>query len=176
MDQLQSFRHVDIGISVESWGKLNERIRQGSNTDAVLANIERYLDYRDNEHIYVVLRTVPSALSIHQLDKLYQWAINKKLDVMSSFLQWPPYMAIEHLPEKIKSKLIDQYSQWVYSDKQVVGHDRNPHNYREHIDNEIRALLECLKKPADPTLTSQLYFNLAKWEWFNDEDIRNYFF
>lgn len=176
LDQLQAFRHVDIGVSVDATGDLNDFIRTGSNTEQILNNIEKYLSYRDPGHVYVVLRTVPSALSVHGLDKLYQWAIEKELDVMSTFLDSPSYLTINQLPANIKDRLLEQYSHWQYSDRIVVGNNRDPNYYKEHIDNEVRGICKMLERPNDPVLTEELYKRLKDWGAFDLPEIQKYFF
>jgi MoaA/NifB/PqqE/SkfB family radical SAM enzyme len=175
IDKLSVFRHVDIGISIECTGKLNDFIRE--QTDPVLKNIESYLKYRKPGHVYVTIRTVPSALSVHTLDALYQWCIDREIDVMSSILVKPSYMQIRNLPAEIKKRLLDQYSKWQYSvPLPGVSNPRDPTRFREHIDNEIRSVIVSLQQPGDDVLTEELYKHLESWGWFNDLEIRNYFY
>jgi MoaA/NifB/PqqE/SkfB family radical SAM enzyme len=175
IDKLDAFRHVDIGISIEGTGILNDFIRE--QTNSVLHNIESYLNYRKQGHVYVTLRTVPSALSVHTLDHLYQWCIDRQLDVMSGVLTNPAYMQIRNLPQDIKTRLIDQYSKWEYSEPLPgVGNPRDPTRFREHIDNEIRSIIASLQQSSDSALTKTLYTNLEAWGWFNNAEIRNYFY
>jgi MoaA/NifB/PqqE/SkfB family radical SAM enzyme len=174
--KLQAFRHVDIGISVESAGKLNNFVRNGAETAQILANIDRYLAYRKPGQVYVTLRIVPSALSVHTIDELFHWCIERKLDIMSNILSTPTHMAITQLPKGIKLRLIEKLSSWQTSETTVSNNDRNPNDYKQHMDKEIAAIIKLLHQPNDPELTDRLYKQLDAWGWFNDEDIRNYFF
>jgi len=176
LKKLQAFRHVDIGISIESTGKLNNFVRNGADTQQILANVERYLEYRKQGHVYVTLRIVPSALSVHTLDELFLWCIERKLDIMSNILSTPTHMAIKQLPSEIKLRLIEKLSSWQSSETTVSINDRNPSDYKQHMDQEIAAVIKLLQEPNDPELTDRLYKQLEGWGWFNDEDIRNYFF
>jgi MoaA/NifB/PqqE/SkfB family radical SAM enzyme len=174
--KLNAFRHVDIGVSIEASGVLNERIRQGSRTNEVLDNIDVYLKYRKEAHVYVTLRAVPSALSVHTLDELYRWCISRQLDVLTNVLTWPEYQQIQHLPKNVKDRLLEQYSTWEYSEPLPgISDPRDPNRFREHIDSEIRAIVRSLKLPNDPSLTEELYGKLAQWGWLEDPIIRNYF-
>jgi MoaA/NifB/PqqE/SkfB family radical SAM enzyme len=175
LDKLLLFRHVDIGISIEGISKLNDQIR--NQTSSVLTNIESYLRYRRQGHVYITIRTVPSALSVHALDELYQWCVVRQIDIMSNVLTRPAYMQIRHLPNNVKKKLLDQYSKWKHSKPlPEISDPRDPTRFKEHIDSEIRAIIACLQQPGDPVLTEQLYKNLDAWGWFNDPEIRNYFY
>lgn len=175
VDKLSAFKHVDIGISIEGASKLNNFIRE--QTEPVLNNIESYLKYRKTGHVYVTIRTVPSALSVHTLDELYIWCIKRQVDVMSNILVNPSYMQIRNLPVDIKNRLLDQYSKWQYSiPLPGVSDPRDPTRFREHLDDEIRSVIATLQQAGDSALTKELYKNLESWGWFNDPEIRNYFY
>lgn len=177
MAKLQAFRHVDVGVSIECWGKLNDLVRQGSTTQTVLDNIDLYLKYRREAHVYVTLRAVPSALTVHTLDELYRWCITRELDVMTNILVEPEYQQIAQLPKPIKERLLKQYEAWEHSEPFPGTSDpRDPNRFREHIDNEIMAIIKALKQEPKNALTEELYEKLELWGWFDHSDIRNYFF
>ena len=178
MPKLNAFRHVDIGVSVECWGKLNDYVRQGADTQTVLDNIDCYLKHRKEAHVYVTLRAVPSALTVHTLDQLYKWCISRRLDVMTNILVRPEYQQIKNLPENIKARLLEQYQAWTFMETPFRGESnpRDPNRFREHIDNEIMAITMALQQPNDPAQTSILYNNLENWGWFNDFEVKRYFY
>ena len=178
ISKLNAFRHVDIGVSIECWGKLNDYVRQGSDTQTVLDNVDLYLKHRKEAHVYVTLRAVPSALTVHTLDQLYQWCISRKLDVMTNILVRPEYQQIKNLPENIKARLLKQYESWSPMENPFRGESnpRDPNRFREHIDSEIMAIIMALKQPSDHEQTNILYDNLQIWGWFEDSEIKRYFF
>lgn len=176
IEKLNAFRHVDIGVSIEAVGELNDAIRDGSTTETVLNNIDTYLKYRSEAHVYITARPVPSALSVHTLDKLYSWCASRKLDVLTNMLTFPEYQQIKNLPESIKQRLLKQYSQWEYSEPLPGTSDpRDPNRFKEHIDSEIRAIINCLQEPADILKTQELYDKLELWGWLNDPKLKKYF-
>ncbi len=174
--KLNAFRHVDIGISIDCFGPLNDAIRQGSSTQTVLDNIDLYLKHRKEAHVYVTVRPVPSALSVHTLDELYRWCVDRKLDVMTNMLVRPEYQQIRNLPAHIKARLLDQYSKWEHS-QPLEGNwnPRDPNRYKEHIDNEVTAIINALKLSNYTDQTEELYSKLALWHWLDDEKIAKYF-
>jgi hypothetical protein len=178
MHKLNVFRHVDVGVSIECWGRLNDRVRQGSSTQTVLDNIDLYLKHRKQAHVYVTLRAVPSALTVHTLDELYKWCISRQLDVMTNILVRPEYQQIKNLPENIKARLLKQYQAWTPMENPFQGtsNPRDPNRFREHIDQEIMAIVTALEQPSDPEQTGILYAKLADWGWFEDSEIQKYFF
>jgi len=176
MHKLNAFRHVDIGISIECTGRLNDLIRQGSTTQIVLDNIELYLKHRKEGQVYVTVRTVPSALSVHTLDDLYRWCADRQIDIMTNMLVRPVYQQIKHLPGDVKERLLEQYSKWEYSVAAPVGSNpRDPTWFKQHLDDEIKAVINELKLPNNPKLTQELYDKLALWHWLDEPQIANYF-
>jgi MoaA/NifB/PqqE/SkfB family radical SAM enzyme len=177
MLKLEQFRHVDVGISIECMGKLNNLVRSGSDTQIVLDNIDQYLKYRRTGHVYVTVRPVPSALTVHTLYDLYQWCVSRELDVMTNILIRPEYQQISQLPPDIKQRLLLQYETWVHSDPAPANSNpRDPTWFKQHIDNEITAIINALKQQPKTNLTTELYKKLELWGWFDHSDIKKYFF
>lgn len=177
LEKLGNFRHVDIGVSIECTGLLNEYIRLGSSTEDVLNNIDSYLKYRKESHVYITLRPAPSALSVHALKDLFLWAIDRKLDVMSNMLVDPDYMQIKQLPDTIKVRLLEYYSDWEYSEviDKPNRNSRDPNDYKLHYDAEIKAIINLLQQKNDPDKTQELYSRLKSWKWFDNPEIATYF-
>lgn len=174
--KLDQFRHVDIGISVETADQLNNYIRKGGDTKIVLDNIKEYSNYISESHVYVTVRPVPCALSVHTLDGLYQWCIDHKIDVMTNLLTWPACMQIENLPSDIKEKLLKQYSSWKFSEPEPGNwNPRDPTRYKDHIDNGVRAIISALQRDNDPELTRELYTKLNNWGWLDDPYTSKFF-
>lgn len=176
MQDLGQFRHVDIGISVECMGPLNDAVRRGSNYQQVLDNVERYAAYQRPGQVYVTVRTVPSALSVSTLDQLLGWCLERGIDVMSNMLTQPEHLAIRHLPDRIKRRLLDQYGRWTFGPASTdEGNPRDPTRYRQHIDREIRAIQQALALPGDAVMTDRLYRDLEQWGWLRSSPLRDYF-
>jgi MoaA/NifB/PqqE/SkfB family radical SAM enzyme len=176
IEKLNQFKHVDIGISIETADQLNDYIRKGSNTAEILSNIDVYLQYRKQNHVYITVRPVPSALSVHTLDDLYYWCIDRKIDVMTNVLVRPEYQQIRQLPDKIKQRLLNQYSKWEFSEPiPGISNPRDPNRFKEHIDSEVRAVIKSLELPGDLAQTKLLYDRLQSWGWLDQPEIAKYF-
>ena len=176
IEKLNVFRHVDIGISVECTGILNDYIRKGTKTAEVLDNIDIYLKYRKESHVYITVRAVPSALSVGTLDSLYRWCVSRQVDVMTNLLVKPEHLQIKNLPYDVKQRLIEQYENWEHSDPiPGISDPRDPTRFKEHIDAEITVVLNNLKLNNDPDMTTKLYNTLQKWDWFSNPEIATYF-
>lgn len=176
LTKLNQFRHVDIGVSIECMGPLNDQIRNGSNTQSVLDNIDAYLKHRHPNHVYVTARIVPSALSVHTIKELFEWCISRQLDIMSNILVRPAFLQIQTLPYDVKQRLLEQFSTWQYSDPApITSNPRDPTWFKQHIDNEIKAIIKTLNLPNDQALTKELYNKLNTWHWLKNPQIAKYF-
>jgi sulfatase maturation enzyme AslB (radical SAM superfamily) len=174
--KLNAFRHVDIGISIECTGALNDAIRKGTRTNEVLNNIETYLQYKREAHVYITVRPVPSALSVHTLDDLYRWCADRKIDVMTNILSRPEHLQIRQLPQGIKDRLLKKYQQWKFSEPLPgISHLRDPNRFQEHIDEEIRAVQYWLQQPADADQTQKLYDQIKAWGWLDQPELAKFF-
>jgi MoaA/NifB/PqqE/SkfB family radical SAM enzyme len=176
IEKLNVFRQVDIGISIECTGVLNDYVRKGSRTAEVLDNIDIYLKYRKESRVYITVRTVPSALSVGTLDSLYAWCVARRLDVMTNLLIKPDHLQIKNLPYDVKQRLIKQYEKWQHSETVPgLSNPRDPNRFKEHIDDEINVVLRNLKLDNDPDMTKKLYDMLQKWGWLSNPEIAKYF-
>lgn len=176
LTKLNQFRHVDIGVSIECMGELNNHIRNGSDTQTVLNNIDDYLKHRHPNHVYVTARIVPSALSVHTLLDLFKWCVSRELDIMSNILVRPAFLQIQTLPYDVKQRLLEQFSSWTYSEPApATSNLRDPTWFKQHIDNEIKAIIKTLNLPNDQALTKELYSKLNSWHWLENPQIAKYF-
>jgi sulfatase maturation enzyme AslB (radical SAM superfamily) len=174
--KLQNFKHIDVGISLETPSKLNDFIRAGSNTADVIANIKKIQQFQAPNY-YVTLRCVLSALSVHEYDNTLKWALENNLGILTNTLEYPPQQQVRNLPEDIKQRLIKRFETWDFSDHTgVVTNGREPELQKFQADNEIKNAINLLRQPNDPNLTEKLYGQLTSWQWFEDNNIRNYFF
>jgi MoaA/NifB/PqqE/SkfB family radical SAM enzyme len=176
IEKLNEFRHVDIGISIECMGVLNDHIRKGTNTNEVLDNIDLYLKYRKQGHVYVTVRTVPSALSVHTLYDLYLWCVDRKVDVVTNVLVNPKHMQIHQLPQDVKNRLLAKYQQWEFSESAPAdSNPRDPAWFKQHIDSEVRTVMYWLQHEANPVQTAKLYDAIQAWGWVDNLEISKYF-
>ena len=173
--KLQEFRHVDVGISLESTTKLNNYIRAGSVTETVIQNIKKIQQFQGPGY-YVTLRTVISALSVHTYADTLNWALENNLGILSNTLEYPPEFQVQNLPRGVKQRLLDNVD-WEFSDSTgIVTNGREPELQKLHADNEMRNVINLLRQSGDNKLTKKMYDRLEKWNWFEDVDIANYFF
>lgn len=175
IEKLNQFRYVDIGVSIECGGELNDMTRRGSSYQTVLDNIDLYLQYK-KPTMNIVVRPVPSALTVHTIDELFKWCVSRQIDVMSNIIGNPVHLRINQLPPSIKSRLIDQLMQWEFSELPTErAHPRDASRFKEHIDNEVKSIINALRQDNDPAQTEILYQKLQSWGWLDNERINHFF-
>ena len=153
--KLQKFRRVGLEISIETVDEHNAYQRQGTDTNLVLTNIERYLSWCDNTSVTVALRPAPSILTIGYYHTLLQYALDRKLIVKSNLCYSPRFLSAEILPADIKELYSTRYLDLIAQLDQVeVTGDFNasdPNNYAAVIKEHALMCLSILQSetPSD---------------------------
>jgi molybdenum cofactor biosynthesis enzyme MoaA len=166
IDKLKQFRSCDIEISLESIHDNNHYIRQGSNTEYVMQNIE-WLSKQQTDTFHVVLRSVPQLFNVNNYDQYLRWAWEKKLPVQGIPLTDPAYMQISVLPVALRQKLVKQY-QKLQEDLsshitiQTITTGRIVSNLAQLIHRECDAVISMLTAP-EPANVEELRKQLIEW-------------
>lgn len=160
LDKLSNFQRVGIEVSIETVDAHNAYQRQGTDTDLVLDNIERYQKYCNGTSITLTLRPVPSILSIGYYPGLLQYALEKQLVMRGSLCYEPQYLSAEILPTAIKNlyktkylKLLDQLSDISTATDYNAS---DPNNYKMIVKEQVEACLSLLDSPTPEDSEQQL--------------------
>ena len=78
MNKLKKFRRVGIEVSIETMDSHNAYQRQGTDTDLVLVNLQRYQDLCNGSSITLTVRPAVSALTIGSFPGLLQHCLDQK--------------------------------------------------------------------------------------------------
>jgi len=160
INKLQRFRRVGIEVSIETMDEHNAYQRQGTDTDLVLKNIDRYLEYCNGTSVTVALRPAPSLLSIGYYTGLLKYALDRQLIVKSNLCTTPRFLSAEVLPEPIKQKYQESYRQLLDQLTDVeVDMDYNSsdlHNCRQAIKEQALMCLTILETPTPLDSDQQL--------------------
>jgi pyruvate-formate lyase-activating enzyme len=154
LDKLKQFRRVGIEVSIETVDEHNAYQRQGTDTDLVLKNIDRYLEYCNGSSITVSLRPAPSLLSIGYYTGLLQYALDRQLIVKSTLCYEPGFLSAEILPKNIKQQYQLSYNTFLDQLSTVkTSNDYNasdPNNYLLAIKEQANMCLSVLQTPTSP--------------------------
>ena len=75
-DQLKRFRNVWIVLSIDGYGELNDRIRQGSNWNTIVENVKTFMD----SGFAVLVNTVLQRDNVNHLYELGKWIESMGID------------------------------------------------------------------------------------------------
>ena len=143
-DKLQHFKSVQIEISIENLHITNNYIRMGSDFRLVQENILKFI----NKKTYVVLRTVPQALSIGNYDTIIDFALEHGLGFDSNVLDNPQHLKCFVLPKQLKSEIMDKIrSKYIHilsteSNRNETVLFRSADGIRKHIESLLVRLEE----------------------------------
>lgn len=159
IEKLSRFKRTGIEVSIETVSEHNAYVRQGTDTELVLSNIQKFMAYSNNDNITVTLRPAPSLLTIGYYHTLLQYALDHKLLIKSNLCREPKFLYAVNLPYVVKQlyakkylDLLDQLDVSVSADFNAS----NPHNYRACVKFEAEMCIDILNSPAPPDRDSRL--------------------
>jgi len=121
---IKEFKHVHIGISIESFHAVNDYIRYPSDIDQITKNTKQFLDLRDHNNLHVSLRITPSILSIFHIPTVFKFMLDNHVTAEScNILYEPSCLRIELLPEGLSQEIIAGIDQ-VINDYRLVDSDQ----------------------------------------------------
>jgi hypothetical protein len=160
VEKLKKFRRVGFEVSIETLDQRNSYVRQGTDTDQVLKNIDQYLENCNNSSVTVALRPVPSLLTIGSYISLLEFALKRNLIVKSIVCTYPRFMNIDLLPQNIKDTYKEQYIKFLKQlDLLVVDSDYNasdPNNHQLVIKEQAQMCLNLLNSTTPIDTEQQL--------------------
>jgi molybdenum cofactor biosynthesis enzyme MoaA len=168
IDKLKKFRSFDIEISLESINRNNDYIRQGSNTQETLANINDLINQQDS-HFRVVLRSVPQLLNINNYDQYILWAWNSRVAIQGIPLIHPDYLKVSVLPIELRKTFVKQYQQareiiesQGTTKFSTITTGRDPSRLDMQLIRECDSMIALLESP-EPNNVESLRSNLNQW-------------
>lgn len=168
IDKFKKFKTCDIEVSIESFNKTNDYIRQGSSIEKLQENINLLLANR-NDTFKLVMRSVPQLLNANTYNEYINWCYDNKVPVDSLVLKNPKYLQIQILPQNIKNTLIDRYTKLLsyFLNKKEETHKtifagRNDTKMEYIIEQEVVGMLTSLSAP-EPENVELLRVELITW-------------
>lgn len=171
INKLKKFRRVGIEISIESVDDRNSYVRQGTNTNEVLKNIELYQQHCNNSSITVTLRPAPSLLTVGTHVGMLEYALENQLLIKSNFCNEPAFLDIKYLPADVKDLYKQKYqtflSQLTVKSLDGTASASDPNNYQSVIAHHAQTCLDMLNTelPADAKAQHQrLVEHCSRWD------------
>ena len=174
LNKLTQFKRVGIEVSIETTTPHNAYQRQGTDTDLVLKNIDRYLAYCNGHDITLTARPAISALTIGYYDTLLRYCMERKIIVKSLWVRKPDFLNPNILPDAIRQKYISKYQKLIKDYKlDAIDHLVD---YNESDPNEIARIIasqadQCINILSSPQLpdSNRLLKEMVVWcqRWDN---------
>jgi sulfatase maturation enzyme AslB (radical SAM superfamily) len=179
LDKLKLFRRVGIEISIETVDEHNAYQRQGTNTQQVLDNIQRYLSYCNGSSVTVALRPAVSLLTIGYYIGVLEYALEHRLVVKSNLCYLPKFLNAEMLPTPVKLLYQKKYCEFLNKFSDISSDSdynaSNPNNYKLIIKEQVNMCLAILQTPTPNDSDIQmknLVEHCRKWDTVYGYDAR----
>jgi pyruvate-formate lyase-activating enzyme len=153
---IQNFKHVHLGVSVETATPLNNYIRWPSQVDQVLDNITKFLKLREDGKLHISLRITPNVFSIYHLDTLLEFMIEHSVIAEScDFLRKPSWLRTEILPKDLRESALNKINAVISRYGLIKSHDMIINQRSDSLVNavitsgiyEYKEFLESLVEP-----------------------------
>lgn len=174
LEKLMKFSRVGIEVSIESLDATNSYQRQGTDQQAVMRNIERYLAWCDGSAVTLTLRPAISILTIGSYPGLLTYALEKQLTIKGLLVTNPAYLDSRILPKPVKQLYLDRYQDLIdltglHQEDVSADYNTSDHNqYRRVIANQIQQCQSLLTQP-EPDSAEALLAEMVSWcrRWDN---------
>jgi hypothetical protein len=171
MSKLKQFRRVGIEVSIETVDAHNAYQRQGTDTDQVMANLDRYQTMCNGSNITLTARPAVSALTIGYFPGLLQHCLDKNIIVKSLLVTDPQYLDAAILPDRVKQQYLSTYrsflSQLEHIEIPVDYNASDPHNHAINVKEQAQMCVNilCQPEPAGaPELQRQMVEHCRRWD------------
>lgn len=166
---IHNFKHVHLGLSIESFHPINDYVRWPSDINAVKININKFLDLRKQTGANLSLRITPNLFTIYHIDTIFEFMIENNIIAEScNILRYPSCLRVELLPKEIiKTVLIkidaviEKYA-LTKSNQAIINRrsDMLVDTVISEVIFEYKYLLETCQLPDD---YEQERYNLVKY-------------
>lgn len=177
--KLKKFQRVGIEVSIETIDVHNAYQRQGTDTDLVLRNIDKYLAECNGSSVTVTLRPAVSLLTIGYFGDLLRYALDQKLVIKSTQVLQPAFLSVITLPHSVKQQYMLQYQKILNELEILPSQDYNasdPNNYRLIVRQQAQMCLNMLTEPLPvgvELLNAELVQHCRKWDNVYGYDARS---
>ena len=180
VDLLRQFQTVNLGMSIESLGAINDYVRYPSRIEQVRKTLNRWTELGRELGWLMQLRITPTCLTVHDLATVYEHAWREGLAVEScNFLDRPEFLRISVLPDVFREQARDTLAEWlaghlVDTDQQIIN-TRDPNQARAQVVQDATSYLDYLDHAPDEThRLSDLISYLKRLEGHRGNSVLDY--
>ena len=150
---LCEFQNVNLGMSIEAFTIVNDYVRWPVCLPTVVENMDRWREVANKHNWLMQFRTTPTALTVLDLDSVYDRAWHTGIAVEScNFLQRPEFMRASVLPPNYRNQVISKLEQWLIDhpvNSETVINIRNPNFAQAQIHQDLASYVAYLKNEPD---------------------------
>lgn len=134
----QKFDHVEIGASLDSWGKRAEYIRKGTVWSAIEANMLRIRREVAHAHMYCAITVgMFNSISLEQYHThMVQLGVIQPHEIWINPIQEPAHLAVYNLPQAVKQQLTEQWHAWAAREPTISSQLESLINYMNSQPNQ----------------------------------------
>jgi sulfatase maturation enzyme AslB (radical SAM superfamily) len=170
MDKLKQFARVGIEVSIETTTQHNNYVRQGTDTNEVLVNIQRYITYCNSTTISLTVRPAISALTVGYYYTLLEYCLEHKLLIKSLIVTDPVFLNVNVLPKDIRLNYVKNYENLLNKladvrDQYSDFNESDPNNYSKIIKLQSQQVINLLNSNLhNTTQIPKLIEHCLKWD------------
>lgn len=150
---LPQFAGVNLGMSIEAFDSVNDYVRWPATQEQIAEILPRWIDLAKQHKWLMQFRTTPTALTIHKLLTIYDYAWEHGIPVEScNFLNEPACMRPAVLPQQYRESIIDQMQIWIDqrpSSKEVIVNSRNFSMVHNYLIQDLQSYVNYLRNEQD---------------------------
>jgi hypothetical protein len=145
--------------------------RQGTDTELVMANLDRYQTMCNGSNMTLTVRPAVSALTIGYLPGLLQFCLDRNLIVKSLLVNTPQFLDAVILPNMVKKQYLEYYQtllDQLHNIKIPIDYNASdPHNTMLIVKEQVLMCMNILSQPAPSNaedLLQQMVKHCSKWD------------
>lgn len=106
---IKNFKHVHLGLSIESFHAVNDYVRWPSNILDVTDHITNFIKLRTETDMHLSLRITPNIFTAYHLDTVFEFMLQNKITAEScSALREPKCLRVDLLPPNLVKICLDK--------------------------------------------------------------------
>jgi sulfatase maturation enzyme AslB (radical SAM superfamily) len=165
---IPKFKEFHLGLSIEAVTPLNDYVRYPGKITDILSNIDKFLALRENyPSLYLTLRITPNVFTVYELDKLFEYAIEKNITLEACNIMFKPAsLRMEIMPDDIRQEVIEKLENLVDRYKlsrHNVINIRHIDKIRQVASDSVHEYLDFVKSYQVPDDIDQQRKNLVEF-------------
>lgn len=171
---------VHLGVSIETLSTLNDYVRYGSSIDQVKENLARWQAVAHQRGWTMSIRITPTALTIGELDTVYEYAWQNNIFIEScNFIHEPSFLRPSVLPRKLRLQAKQKLISWSNSKNldpvTSIVNTRDTNKTKQVLIQDAQSYINYLDSVRDEThLLDKLVDYINKLELSRNNCVLDY--